>query len=70
MSRAAHDRRYNTSEKGRARHRRHNAKRTDQRNERRVYVGAYYAGTMKTPEQAYIINTHTREHFAREGESE
>lgn len=67
---SAADDRYNRSEKGRARTRRHNARRTDQRNERRVYVGRYYAGTMSTPEQADIVNDHARDHFAREGESE
>ena len=59
------DQRYNRSAKGLARTRRHNAKRTDQRNERRVYVGQYYVGTAPTPEQAQTLNTETREHFAR-----
>jgi hypothetical protein len=54
------DQRYNRSEKGRARTRRHNAKRTDQRNERRVYVGSIYVGTAPTVEHARTINEQTR----------
>lgn len=64
------NRRYNTSAKGRARTRRYNAKRTDQRNERRVFAGGFYAGTTRTAEQAAIINNYTREHFAGEGDSQ
>jgi hypothetical protein len=60
---SARDDRYNRSEKGRARTRRHNARRTDQRNERRVYVGMHYAGTAPTVEQAETLNQQVREEF-------
>ena len=60
---SAADDRYNRSEKGRARARRHNAKRTDARNERRVFVGRYYAGTAPSVEQATQLNDETKERF-------
>ena len=60
---SAADDRYNRSEKGRARTRRHNALREDARNERRVYVGRYYVGTAPTEEIASTINHETKERF-------
>lgn len=64
MGRALIDARYDRSEKGRARHRRFNAKRTDRRNERRVYVGMYYVGTAPTVEQATELNDEAKERFS------
>jgi hypothetical protein len=52
--------RYNRTAKGRARHRRYNAKRTDLRNERAVRVGRLYVGLAPTPEQAQILNDQAR----------
>ena len=63
MGRSVKDARYNRSEKGRARHRRFNAKRTDLRNERQVRVGRLYVGTAPTVEQATTINNETKEWF-------
>jgi hypothetical protein len=58
------DQRYDRSEKGRARHRRYNAKRTARPdNSRRVYVGQYYVGMAPTPEQATQLNDETKERF-------
>lgn len=57
---SASDDKYNRSAKGRARHRRYNAQRTDSRNERRVYVGRYYVGMTRTPETAAALNEETR----------
>ena len=54
---------YNRSEKGKARYRRHNATRTDQRNERKVRVGRLYVGTAPTVEQAVQLNDETKEWF-------
>ena len=63
MGRALSDARYDRSEKGRARHRRFNAKRADQRNERRVFVGRYYVGTAPSVETATQLNNETKERF-------
>ena len=57
------DDRYNRSAKGRARTRRHNAKRTDERNERRVFVGRYYVGMAPTAESATSLNEEIRKEF-------
>lgn len=63
MDRSVADARYDRSEKGRARHRRFNAKRTDKRNERRVFVGRYYVGTAPSVETATQLNDETKERF-------